>query len=81
MNNPTAHELDLFKTDRWAWMALAAPRIAERIATMDDAQIDYCWPTMQSDLRERVWTLLDDMQKTRIKAVRPVGTQSMVKTA
>jgi hypothetical protein len=81
MNNPVAHELDLYRTDRAAWIALASPRIAARIAAMNDAQIDYCWPTMQFDLRKKVWKLLDDVQKARVTAVRPLDAQTANKAA
>ncbi len=81
MNNPTARELDLFRTDRSAWIVLAAPRIAAHIATMNNAQIDYCWPTMQFDLRKNVWKLLDDEHKARVTAVRPLDAQTTIKAA
>jgi hypothetical protein len=84
VNDPTAcerNELALFQNDRPAWVALAAPRIAARIVTMDNAQIDYCWQTMLHDLRKKVWTLLDDPQKARVRAVRPIDTQSVTQAA
>jgi len=72
-------ELVLFKSNRTAWMDLSAPRIAARIAAMDDKQIDHCWQTMMKDLRKQVWLLLDEPQKARVRTIRPGDAQPTIK--
>ena len=63
-------ELALYQTNRPAWLAIAAPRVAARIETDTDDAINAYWPLMSDDFKAAVWALLPEAQRERIRKVR-----------
>jgi hypothetical protein len=63
-------EHHLFKTDRSAWIAIAAPRLAKRIADMTDSQLNHAWDMTGEDYKRAVWALLDATQQARVRDAR-----------
>lgn len=63
-------DLDMYHNDRAAWIALAAPRAAARIARATEEETKRCWSCMERDYQTAVWQHLDDTQRARIRALR-----------
>lgn len=64
-----AENMQLWITDRAAWIVNAAPKCAEYLAR-GRAAVEHAWPTMQRDLQLAVWPLLDDATRAIIREVR-----------
>jgi len=63
-------ERSLYETDRDAWLAYVAPRMARRIAAASDEQIKRDWTRTPRDYQTVVWQHLDDTQRARIRKLR-----------
>jgi hypothetical protein len=63
-------EYALYQQDREAWIAHVAPRMAERIAAMPDAEVADTWPRLSREYQLAVWELLDTDQRRRVRAAR-----------
>jgi len=66
-------ERHLHDTDRPAWLAYVAPRMAVRLSEMadvPDATLADTWGFLSRDYQRAVWPLLDDAMRDRIRAAR-----------
>lgn len=63
-------ELTLYHRDHAAWVRYSAPRIADRITAMRDADAAFAWSLLTRETQLAVWEQLDETQRRRIQAVR-----------
>lgn len=63
-------EIALYVSDRDAWLAHVAPRMADRLASATDEQIKRDWNRMTRDYQTAVWQHLDEPQRARIRTLR-----------
>ena len=67
-------EAELYRTDRKAWIALAAPRLATRIPGMNDALLHHACAHAGVDYLRAVYVLLDAKDKRRLAAIMSRAT-------
>lgn len=70
-------ERALFETNRPAWLAYVAPRMATRLRAMTDVPdvtLSDAWGFLQRDYQRAVWVLLDEPTRTRIRNARRAAT-------
>jgi hypothetical protein len=65
-----SEELKLYETDRPAWIAQSAPRLALRIAEGDESSLNRSWSCMGRDYQTATWQHLDEVQRDRIRKLR-----------
>jgi hypothetical protein len=64
-----AENMQLWITDRPAWIAEAAPRCAAYLASGREAVL-HGWPILARDYQLAVWPLLDEATKDTIRQTR-----------
>jgi hypothetical protein len=64
------NELDLYHSDRAAWLALVAPRMPALIDTETDAELAQGWALMSRDFQVATWAHLSEAQRERIRRLR-----------
>jgi hypothetical protein len=71
-------ELELYKNDRPKWLAIVAPKQAERMNddTYDDAVLAAVWSGMQRDYQTAVWAQLSDPARNRVRKLRMVDADA-----
>lgn len=63
-------EIDLYRTDRAAWIVAVSPKMAKMIEESDDPMLRYLWSMMKRDYQKTVWELLNESQRERIRKLR-----------
>ena len=63
-------EIQLYATDRPAWLAIASTRYAKSIFDKSDDDIQHDWPRIPDDYKTAVWKQLDAAQRERIRKLR-----------
>jgi hypothetical protein len=64
------NEYEQFQTQRATWISEHAPKLARRMESMTDDQINHAWNVMQDDYRRAVWAIADASMQERVRAVR-----------
>lgn len=63
-------QLALYDTDRAAWLAYMAPRMAALLTAGSDQDAAIRWPLMGREYQRAVWARLDRQTRKRIRAIR-----------
>lgn len=63
-------ELILYQTDRAAWIAQTAPKMAAVIDANSDAELIQNWSLMSRDFQTATWAHLSEVQRERIRRLR-----------
>lgn len=69
-------ERALYDSDRPAWIAYVAPRMAAGLAGLADEVIGPTWAALARDYQRAVWAHLDDTTRERIRAARDAATDA-----
>lgn len=65
-----SHELDLYCSNRTAWLQLVAPRMAERLRATPLEELPDVWGCLARDYQREVWAVLDDTTREAIRIAR-----------
>ena len=68
-----SEEMNLYLTDRKAWLEYIAPRMPAIFDTNTDYELVEAWGLMSRDFQEATWKYLDEPQRDRIKRLRKVA--------
>lgn len=68
-------EMALYRSDRQAWLAYFAPRMAKRLAGLPDDEAIRRWSGMSRDYQRALWLAMDDAQRVRVRRLRDAGSR------
>lgn len=67
-------EFRLYREYHWLWQQYISPEnAAKRIASADDAYINWQWPAWDKPYKAAVWALMTPAERERIRRVRASG--------
>lgn len=68
-----SEEMNLYLTDRNAWLKLVAPRMPAVIDSETDDELRRGWELMERDFQIATWEFLNEPQRDRVKRLRKVA--------